>query len=90
MKGDVKGELRAYVGNSPRNDRTERQVSANKSFATAMTRLEETDPDSYRAIQTKLRQLKYEAMNWRLQAQGKTSHGETLQAANYEEKVPQQ
>lgn len=47
------------------------------SFPTAMDRLEEIDPEVYESIKVKLRQLKHESMTWRLQAQGKTSHGET-------------
>lgn len=47
--------------------------TTNKNYSEAMAKLEEEDPSSYKAVQRKVRLLKAEAMNWRLQAQGKTS-----------------
>lgn len=44
--------------------------SSNKNFAEAMTRLEEEDPTSYKAISRRLAALKSEAAKWRRQAQG--------------------
>lgn len=44
--------------------------NTNKNFAEAMTRLEEEDPTSYKAISRRFAVLKSEAAKWRRQAQG--------------------
>ena len=64
--------------------------NTNRQFSQAMTNLEDTDPKTAALIRKKLTALKTEAATWRRQAQAVTSHGETSQAANYEEKVTRQ